>query len=116
MKLDEGKIVSTAKYYIDEFCSFMYFLWCCDDEQPSGRLLAIGIAAVVFLIAPAILILLLQGVWEVLTAIFTNPLATLRVVVTVSLILALPISGLVLCCKRGKKLEDADEDDDDEIC
>ena len=25
MKLDEGKIVSTAKYYIDEFCSFMYF-------------------------------------------------------------------------------------------
>ena len=115
MKLDEGKIVSTAKYYIDEFCSFMYFLWCCDDEQPSGRLLAIGIAAVVFLIAPAILILLLQGVWAVLTAIFTNPLATFRVV-TVSLILALPISSLVLCCKRGKKLEDADEDDDDEIC
>lgn len=116
MKLDEGKIVSTAKYYIDEFCSFMYFLWCCDDEQPSGRLLAIGIAAVVFLIAPAILILLLQGVWAVLTAIFTNPLSTLRVAVTASLIIALPIIGLVFCYKHGRKLKNADEDNIDEIC
>lgn len=112
MKLDKGEIVATAKYYIDEFCSYMYLLWCCDDGQPGGRLLAIAISAVVFLGAPLTLILLLQGIWSVLVAIFTNPLATLRVVVTVSLILALPISGLVFCCKHGKKVNE----DDDEIC
>ena len=115
MKFDKDKIVSIAKYYIDEFCLFMYFL-CCDNKQPRSGLLAIVISVVMFLVVPMLLILLLQGIWAVFVAIFTNPLATFRVAVTASLIIALPIIGLVICYKHGRKLKNADEDNIDEIC
>ena len=118
MKLDKNELIVKTKYCIDDFCRFMYFLWVNDAymSEPMnpiiGKVVAITIATIVFLVVPAFLLLALQGLLAILFAIITHPLIAIRIVVTVSLILALPISGLVFCYKRGKKLEDADNGDD----
>lgn len=116
MKLNKKELIAKTKYCIDEFCGFMHFLWNEDKsdgiDPTGGKCLAVIIAIIVFLIAPALLLLALQGLWAILSAIIINPIAAIRVAMTFGLIIALPVGGLVLCCKHGKKVNEEDSDID----
>ena len=117
MKLDKKELIAKAKCCIDDFCMFMYFLWNEDKlngiDCISGKCLAVILAVIVFLVVPAFLLLALQGLWTILYAIIINPIAAIRVVMTLGLIIALPVGGLMLCYKHGKK---ANKDDSDIDC